>query len=66
MDTVDTWMPKGPGQGIWTWISACLALSLSPRGLSQKLGGVKTPLDFPLLDLWLEEESFPAQHGYAL
>lgn len=61
---VDTPMPKDPGQGIWTCISAGLALSVP--GLSRKLGGVKTPLSSPLLGLWLVEEFTPARCGYAL
>lgn len=46
-------------------IDLCTFGSLS-QGLSQKLGEVKTPLGSPLLGLWLEEESLPAQYGYAL
>lgn len=52
-------MPKDPGQGVWTWISACLALPLP------EVGRGEDPFGSLLLGLWLKEDSLP-QGGYAL
>lgn len=59
VDTVDILMPKDPGQGVWTWISACLALPVP------EVGRGEDPFGSLLLGLWLKEDSLP-QGGYAL
>lgn len=64
VDTVDTLMPKDPGQGVWIRNSACLAFSI--LGAIPEVGRDEDPFELSTLGSVLEEDSLPAHYGYAL